>query len=183
MARPVAPCSAWPRRGSLVARIGCARLTHSPIDSRRYILFHFRIGNRQERDSVPQICKVLIVEDDQAVQQVFNLVLAAAGYELRLARDARSMRDALNAGDVDVVVIDVILPGGANGFALAQEAVERGCGVILVTGHHDRYGEVEKSGHRYLFKPFRMSALIDMVEQVARENDLHCRVGRRTRGD
>jgi two-component system, OmpR family, response regulator len=113
---------------------------------------------------VGKICKVLIVEDDAAVQQVFDMVLADAGYELLLARDGKSMRGALAAGDVDVAIIDVMLPGRENGLALAREAEERGCGIILVTGHHDRYGEVEQSGYRHLFKPFRMTALTRLIE-------------------
>jgi two-component system, OmpR family, response regulator len=115
---------------------------------------------------VGKIYKVLIVEDDAAVQQVFDTVLADAGYELLLARDGTSMRGALAAGAVDVVIIDVMLPGRENGLALAREAEERGCGVILVTGHHDRYGEVEQSGYRHLFKPFRMNALTRLVEEA-----------------
>lgn len=132
---------------------------------------------------MPRICKVLIVEDDPAVQQVFNIVLADAGYDLLLARDGASMRSALGTGDVDVVIIDVMLPGGENGLGLAREAADSGVGVILVTGHHDHYQGVEESGHRYLFKPFRMSALREMVEQVLRDNEVRCHVKSRTQGE
>jgi DNA-binding NtrC family response regulator len=124
----------------------------------------------------PKVCRVLVVEDDPAVQQVFNIVLEERGYDLVLARDGASMRAALHAGDVDIVVVDVLLPGGESGLALAQEAADRGAGVIVVTGHHDHYRRVEESGHRHLFKPFRLSALIDMVEEVLRDADARCRV-------
>jgi DNA-binding NtrC family response regulator len=125
---------------------------------------------------VARVCKVLIVEDDPAVQQVFDMVLADQGYELVLARDGTSMRRALSACDTDVVIIDVMLPGGETGFALANEAAARGCGVILITGHHDHYQHVAESGYRHLFKPFRLSALTEMVEQVLREQDAQCQV-------
>ena len=128
-----------------------------------------------------RVCKVLVVEDDPGVQQVFEMVLADKGYELVIARDGASMRDALAAADVDVVIIDVMLPGGEMGFALAREAESHGCGVILVTGHHDHYQGVAESGHRHLFKPFRLSALTEMVEQVLQEQDARCQVKSRRR--
>jgi two-component system OmpR family response regulator len=132
---------------------------------------------------VPRVCKVLIVEDDPAVQQVFDMVLADEGYELVLARDGTSMRNALAAGDIDVVIIDVMLPGGEMGFVLAREAAGQGCGVILVTGHHDHYEQVVDSGYRHLFKPFRLSALTEMVEQVLQETASQCHLKSRKHGE
>jgi two-component system phosphate regulon response regulator OmpR len=118
---------------------------------------------------VRKVCRALIVEDDPAVQQIFGIVLAEAGYDFALAHDGASMRAAFGTGAVDVMIIDVMLPGGESGIALAKEAAARGCGIILVTGHHDHYQGVEESGYRYLLKPFRMTALLDVVEQVLRE--------------
>jgi DNA-binding response OmpR family regulator len=123
---------------------------------------------------MPRICRVLVVEDDPDVQEVFNHVLAQEGYELLVAHDGSSMRDALAKSEIDVVVVDVMLPGGENGLALADEAARRGCGVILVTGHHDHYDSVEKSGRHHLFKPFRMEALLAMVDQVLQETEALC---------
>jgi DNA-binding response OmpR family regulator len=132
---------------------------------------------------VATICRILIVEDDPAVRQIFTMILANAGYDLLLAHDGPSMRNALGAGDVDVVIIDVMLPGSANGLALAQEAERDGCGVILVTGYHDLYQGVAESGYPYLFKPFRMSALTAMVAQVLRKTAARCQVKSMTDGD
>ncbi len=111
----------------------------------------------------PWACRVLIVEDDPGVQQVFLSVLRAEGYDAMGVRDASSMRQALAAGDIAVAVIDVMLPGGDNGLELAREAAGHGCGIIVVTGHHDRYEAVEASGYRYLFKPFRIGALLKLL--------------------
>jgi DNA-binding NtrC family response regulator len=150
-----------------------------PIDPHRYGLFHCWRAEQDgisERKRVARVCKVLIVEDDPAVQQVFDMVLADKGYELVLARDGASMRRALAVGDIDAVIIDVMLPGGETGLALANEAAGHGCGVILVTGHYDHYQRVAESGYRHLFKPFRLSALTGMVERVLREQDAQCQV-------
>ncbi len=128
-------------------------------------------GMAEGEQAKPRGCRVLIVEDDPGVQQVFLTVLRAEGHDPVGARDAASMRRALAAGDVAVAIIDVMLPGAENGLALAQEAAEHGCGVIIVTGHQDHYGAVEASGYRFLFKPFRLGALLVLLDEVRKAPD------------
>ncbi len=36
--------------------------------------------------------------------------------------------------------------------------------MILVSGDHSRYDAIEQSGHHFLFKPFRMDSLLQLVE-------------------
>lgn len=124
---------------------------------------------------VPQICKVLIVEDNPDIRELLGDIFGYEGYRFVMARDGTDMRRAIaEERDIDIVVIDVTLPGTANGFVLAIEAKNCGCGVILVTGDHRHYEEVEKSGHRYIFKPFRMASLITLVDHVLAETKRHC---------
>jgi two-component system, OmpR family, response regulator len=129
-----------------------------------------------------RICKVLIVEDDGDVRAVINEMLAFEGYEFLMAADAASMRRLLADDDVDVVIVDVVLPGGESGLALAQELTDQGYGVILVTGHHQHFDRVEQSGHRYLLKPFRMNSLLELVDQVLRETQARCQTRSRRSG-
>jgi len=145
---------------------------------------HVSCDRRHGREgvSVPKVCRVLIVEDDPDVQQVFDMALERDGYEFAVARDGPSMQHELaTKGEFDIAIIDVMLPGGVGGLALAQQAAARGCGIILVTGHHDHYELVEKSGHRFLFKPFRLNSLLELVEVVLQETRARCEVkgGRR----
>jgi DNA-binding NtrC family response regulator len=129
-----------------------------------------------------RICKVLIVEDDGDVRAVINEMLAFEGYEFLMAADAASMRRLLAEDEVDVVIVDVVLPGGEGGLALAQELTDQGYGVILVTGHHQHFDRVEQSGHRYLLKPFRMNSLLELVDQVLRETQARCQTRSRRSG-
>jgi DNA-binding NtrC family response regulator len=130
-----------------------------------------------------RVCKVLIVEDDGDVRAVINEMLACEGYEFLMAADAASMRHLLADEDVDIVIVDVVLPGGESGLRLAQELTDRGYGVILVTGHHQHFDTVEQSGHRYLLKPFRMNSLLELVDQVLRETQARCETKRRRLGE
>lgn len=114
----------------------------------------------------PRPRRVLVVEDDPGVRQVFVTVLQGEGYDTVAVADAASMRQALAAGDIDAAIIDVVLPGAESGLALAREAADCGCGVILVTGQHDRYAAVAASGYQHLFKPFRIGALLLLLKRM-----------------
>ncbi|MGH7089251.1 MAG: response regulator [Stellaceae bacterium] len=122
-------------------------------------------------------CKVLVVEDDRFVSQLLGDLLEAEGFEFRLADNgAEKMRAALACEpDIDIVVLDVALPGPANGLKLANEARARGYAVILVTGDHRRADELAKSGHPHLMKPFRMAALLQLIDRVLTETRNECR--------
>ena len=90
------------------------------------------------------------------------------------------MRRIIAKGDVDVCVIDVSLPGGENGIALAEEVAAKGCAVVLMTGDHSHFETVEKSGHRFLYKPFPVPTLLSVVQEALDETKAKCHVkGRR----
>lgn len=111
-------------------------------------------------------CSVLIVEDDPLIQEVFESILTREGCEVSLASDGASMRNACATRGFDVVILDIALPGGVNGLQLAREAAALGCGIVLITGHHDLYEPVARSGYRHLFKPFRVEALLQAIQDA-----------------
>ena len=129
-----------------------------------------------------KICRVLIVEDRPEIQELLSEVFADQGFRFAVVTNGAEMREALATGEVDVAVIDVVLPGGQDGVALANEAAAQGVGVILVTGSHDHFEVVEKSGHRYLFKPFRIHSLLSLADELLRESKVRCRVKNRFYG-
>jgi DNA-binding NtrC family response regulator len=116
---------------------------------------------------VRKICKILVVEDDHFVREMLGDVFEDEGYRFLLAIDGAGMRQAIAADPaIDIILIDVTLPGGESGLTLAREAVARGFAVILVSGDHARFEQVERSGYRFLFKPFRIGSLLELVEEV-----------------
>ena len=121
-----------------------------------------------------RICKILVVEDDDAVRALLGDVLDYAGYEFTLARDGAETRQALDAEEFDVAIIDIGLRDSDDGFTLAGLADARGCGVILTTGDPDRRRHLEKSSRRHVLKPFRMQQLTELVEQVLKDQASLC---------
>ena len=129
---------------------------------------------------MPRVCRVLIVEDHPGVRELLGDLLAYSGYDFVLATTAGEMRDALRTNKIDVVVIDLFVPGGEDGIALAKEAADADIGVILTTAYPDHFERIEKSGHNYLLKPFHATSFFELVQQTLRETKARCKARRKT---
>ena len=115
------------------------------------------------------------------MQELLRHVLVEEGNEVALARDGQEMRAAFDTRSFDVVIIDVRLPGSENGIALARQAAERGCGIILITGDHNHLDAVARTGHRYLLKPFRVEELLEATREVVEAVQARCSIKRGAR--
>jgi DNA-binding NtrC family response regulator len=122
-----------------------------------------------------KICKVLIVEDDSDIRELLSGTFADQGYRFILAANAVEMRAALATDrDIDIVVVDLHLPGGIDGLVLAQEAAAQGLPVIMVSGDHSRVDEIANSGHRHILKPYRISSLLELVAETLEATKAEC---------
>jgi two-component system, OmpR family, response regulator len=128
-----------------------------------------------------RICKVLIVENDDHVRDLLGHVFEDEGYLFSTVKTGAEMREALDADDYDIVVIDVTQPGEEDGFALARIARDQGCGAILVTGDHRHRERLQASARHYLLKPFRVQQLIEIANKILIETAAQC--VRRKRGE
>jgi DNA-binding response OmpR family regulator len=127
-----------------------------------------------------RICKVLVVEDNAGIRELLCDLFSYEGYRFACVATAEAFRAELAGGDVDVAIIDFVIPGPDNGLSLAKEAADHGSGVILVTGHHDHFSSIEHCGHRYLYKPFAIKSLLELVDVTLQETRRTCKVkGRR----
>jgi two-component system, OmpR family, response regulator len=121
-----------------------------------------------------RICKVLVVEDDDAVRALLGDLLTHQGYDFTLASSAAEMRAALDREEYDVAIIDISLRGAEDGFALAELVSEKGAAIILTTGDPAQRPRLEASGRRHLLKPFRMLDLTELIELVLKDNTTLC---------
>jgi DNA-binding response OmpR family regulator len=121
-----------------------------------------------------RICKILVVEDDDSVRALLGDVLEHQGYEFTLASNAAEMRHALGTDDYDIAIIDISLRGAEDGFALAELASEKGCGIILTTGDPAQRARLEISGRRHILKPFRMMDLAALIDEVLKDTEALC---------
>ncbi len=106
----------------------------------------------------PHAATLLVVEDDVLVRMTLVDVLTVDGFDVLEAEDATQALDLIcNQPRIAAMLTDINLPGGADGFALAQavRVVRPGLPVVYASG---RYSAVEAgkavSGARFLAKPF-----------------------------
>ena len=115
---------------------------------------------------------ILVVEDRAEVAELARLLLEDAGYGVLVAGNAREGLGHLEqAGRVDLLFTDLIMPGGMNGVALAREARRRRphLKVLLTTGYAEAGMErqdVGSSGFELINKPYRRAELLRRVRQV-----------------
>src|SRR5688572_364160 len=117
---------------------------------------------------------VLVVEDDPAIRTGLLDALAFAGYRTAAAARADEGLQQAIAADLDLVILDVVLPDGS-GFAVLQEI--RRCRprlpVIMVTARGaepDRIFGLSHGADDYVVKPFSAGELLARVEAVLRRS-------------
>jgi two-component system, cell cycle sensor histidine kinase and response regulator CckA len=111
--------------------------------------------------------KILLVEDDADVRMVARDVLEGSGYQVWEASDGL---EALNiwktrASQIDLLLTDIIMPGGLNGRELADRLRRErpGLKVILMSGYSpERLGKIQTHS-RLLQKPFSLENLTETV--------------------
>jgi len=114
---------------------------------------------------------ILVVDDDAQIRQLAAKLLRGHGYRVSLARDGREMREALQTAHMDLVILDIMLPGG-NGLDLCRE-IRAGSSipVIMLTAlgsDTDRIVGLEIGADDYLPKPFNPRELLARINAVLR---------------
>ena len=118
---------------------------------------------------------ILLVEDDADVRLATGGLLATLGCTLVEAEDAATALDILDRHPgIDLLLTDIVLPGGRNGIELAREAVERhpNLRVLLVSGYPEAALEkagLQAVGFRLLGKPFSREALFVALREAKAE--------------
>jgi DNA-binding response OmpR family regulator len=110
--------------------------------------------------------RLLVVEDRKDIADMLTEFLAEAGYHVRSVADGARMRAALEAELFDAVILDLTLPGGQSGWTLADAVRSHNAALVVMTGDHRHAAELEAKGWVHIMKPFRLSAMVELVEQV-----------------
>ena len=68
--------------------------------------------------------RILVVEDDVALSRIYEKKLTDLGYRVRLAMDGKAALQALCEDIPNLVLLDIMLPGGQNGFDILRQIRE-----------------------------------------------------------
>jgi DNA-binding response OmpR family regulator len=114
---------------------------------------------------------ILIVDDDEALREMVTAYLNASGFAAIGVGDGVAMRLMLNRQSVDLIVLDLMLPG-EEGLSLLRGLRERqGPPVIIISARGDEVDRVvglELGADDYLPKPFGPRELLARVRAVLR---------------
>jgi DNA-binding NtrC family response regulator len=109
---------------------------------------------------------ILVVEDDPLVSEIVAAALDDA-YQTSLVETSAEAMQRLQDGGIDLMLLDCSLPGGLD-HQLIPKADQSGVPVILMSGDPARAETMADQQRPFVLKPFSLTALLTMVEQVIR---------------
>lgn len=117
---------------------------------------------------------ILVVEDDEELRKLVLSLLRRSGFRASGARDGVEMRHLLGSASVDLVLLDIMLPG-RSGFDLCRELRAQGSmPIILLTAlgeTSDRVVGLELGADDFIVKPADPRELIARIRAVLRRAD------------
>lgn len=114
---------------------------------------------------------LLVVDDDREIRALLGDYLKKHGYRVSLAADGKQMRAALEESRIDLIVLDLMLPG-EDGLSLCRDLRTRSSlPVLMLTAKGDPVDRViglEMGADDYLAKPFEPRELLARIRSVLR---------------
>jgi two-component system OmpR family response regulator len=114
---------------------------------------------------------VLVVEDDRQISRLVARYLETNDYRVSTAADGREMERALNSGRIDLIVLDLMLPG-EDGLSLCRRLRKSSrIPIVVLTAKGedvDRIVGLEMGADDYLTKPFNPRELLARIRAVMR---------------
>ncbi|HJY36637.1 MAG TPA: response regulator, partial [Steroidobacteraceae bacterium] len=121
--------------------------------------------------SMSQPSHIVVVDDDHEIRTLLAEYLEKNGLRVSVARDGKEMRRVLSRGRVDLIVLDVMLPGD-DGLTLCRELrASSQVPIIMLTARSedvDRILGLELGADDYVPKPFKPRELLARITAVLR---------------
>ncbi len=116
--------------------------------------------------------RILMVDDDPGIRDVVSEFLGQHGYQVETAGDGRAMEQALARGPVDLIVLDVMMPG-EDGLSICRRLTAQpgGPAIIMLSAmgeDTDRIVGLELGADDYLPKPCNPRELLARIRAVLR---------------
>ncbi len=114
---------------------------------------------------------VLVVDDEPRIRTLLRRYLADEGFKMSEAGDGVTMRAVLEREAIDLVLLDLMMPG-EDGLSLARYIRQRSdIPIIMLTGKGDlidRVAGLETGADDYITKPFELREVLARIRTVMR---------------
>jgi DNA-binding response OmpR family regulator len=121
---------------------------------------------------VVRVARVLVVDDDPVIRRLIEVNLDLEGYEVLQAGDGHAALDLMHAEDVDLVVLDVMMPN-LNGWEVREQMLQdqrlEDVPVIFLSARAqdaDMQRGSEMRATAYVTKPFDPVEFLDLVAEI-----------------
>ena len=116
---------------------------------------------------------ILIVDDHREIRDLVSRALSKEGFRVSTAADGRAMQKVLADGRIDLILLDLMLPG-EDGLSLCRALrAESNVPIIMLTAKGDEVDRViglEMGADDYLPKPFGSRELVARIKAVLRRS-------------
>lgn len=114
---------------------------------------------------------ILVVDDEARIRTMLRRYLEGEGFKISEAADGAAMRRVLEGGPVDLVLLDLMMPG-EDGLSLARYIRQHAqTPIIMLTGKGeliDRVAGLEAGADDYVGKPFHLREILARIRTVLR---------------
>jgi two-component system, OmpR family, response regulator len=115
---------------------------------------------------------VVVVDDDARIRDLLRRYLTQEGFEVLLAEDSKALNRVMTRDTIDLIVLDLMLPG-EDGLSICRRLRTRGGSVpiLMLTAKADPIDRVvglEMGADDYLAKPFAARELLARIRSVLR---------------
>jgi len=115
---------------------------------------------------------VLVVDDDPRIRQMLTRYFEDEGYAVSAASGGVEMRARLRQENFDIILLDLVLPGGEDGLDLAREIrTQSDIPIMMLTGRDDvvdRIVGIEVGADDYIAKPFHLREVHARLKAILR---------------
>lgn len=125
--------------------------------------------------TINQNKKILVVDDDIRLRELLQRYLTEQGYTVKVASDAKEMDVVLNIEPIDLMVLDLMLPG-EDGLSICRRVRSSGkiLPIVMLTARGDEVDRIiglEMGADDYLPKPFNPRELLARINAVLRRHE------------
>jgi two-component system, OmpR family, response regulator len=125
--------------------------------------------------SAEAAARILLVDDEQAIQKLLAYPLQRDGYEVVAARDGREALDRFSEQRFDLVVLDLMLPS-VDGIEVCRRLRARSqVPIIMLTARDDEIDKVlglEMGADDYITKPFSVREFRSRIRAALRRTEM-----------
>ena len=117
--------------------------------------------------------KILIVDDDRNICELLRLYLEKEGYETYLAHDGESAITVHDENDIDLVLLDVMMPRVDGWEACRRIRAKKDTPIIMLTAKGETFDKVlglELGADDYIVKPFDTKEVVARIKAVLRRS-------------